>query len=179
MNNLEEHLTNITPKYKNLCVYNLTDGDGYNKDLLLDKYGIVYFGININDDRIIKIGGIENYVNKLKTATHIISYKPKKHYGINGGIFQNIYKLNELEPKIITGYDDYEKNIIIKKAKIDTKFSKYFNNNYKWILNPDNYCFLWSASLTKEIKIPFKGSKLPNRTRFGFVNSDHELYNLI
>jgi len=169
--------TIIESTQKKLAVYNLTDGDGYNKEHLLVNHGIVYVGVCNKDSFIIKCGGINNYFNKLKTATHIISYKPKKHYGKDGGVFKNIYKLNK--PYLITKYDDYKNSIIIEKAKLDTNLVKYMDEQYKWMDDPNNYCILWSAELIKEIKRPRENSGLTFRSRFGYVNNKHELYKLL
>ena len=165
----------IESTQKKLYVYNLTDGDGYNKEHLLVNHGIVYVGVS--HSFLIKYGGINNYFNKLKTATHIISYKPKKHYGKDGGIFKNIYKLNK--PYLITKYDDYKNSIIIEKANLDTNLVKYMDEQYKWMDDPNNYCILWSAELIKEIKRPRENSGLTFRSRFGYVNNKHELYKLL
>ena len=151
---------------KNLYTYNLVDGAGYKLEFLLVEHGIVVIGVTKKEKEIY------DYFNKLKKATHIISYRPKKSYKKEGKIFKDIYKLNK--PQLITNCDDYKNSLIIQKSKLDVNFSKYEDGKYKWYDDPDNYHILWTAELIKEIIIPYDNSGINNRKRFGFVSHNNK-----
>jgi hypothetical protein len=158
----------------NLYIYNLSDGDGFNKDFLLNDNYLVYIGVSMDDKYMKKYKTIEEYLNKIKNATHIIGYKPKSRYGNLGGVYKNIYKLSG--PTLIKNKDEYVKSNIISKSKLDKSFVHFIDGKYKWIDSPHNYCIYWETTLIKEIELPRENSGLSFRTRFGFVNHHHDLY---
>ena len=160
-----------------LYSYNLTDGDGFNKDRVLYDEGIAYVGVSENFTK--RYGGFENYYNKVKEATHMITYKPRTHYGSKGGIFKDIYKLSN--PRVLTSMDEYVKVTNLTPGVTISEQTWLGKTNWWW--RPwmgDNgigtYCIVWNAELVKELDIPFEDSGLATRTRFGYIKKGHALY---
>ena len=153
-----------------LYSYNLTDGCGFNKDKILYDEGIAYIGVT--DDYTRRLGGFDAYFNKVRQATHIITYKARSHYGSKGGIFKDIYKLSE--PKVTTSMSDYAEST---KLAVGVNIGEHgWQKKEAWWLEGARYCIVWHAELVDEIEIPFENSGLKIRTRFGFIRREHPLY---
>ena len=165
-----------TPGKKRLLYsYNLTDGDGFNKDKLLDDHNVIYIGVD--DEYTSKHGGFAKYFDSIKGATHVITYKSKTHFGHKGGIFKDIYKLSE--PTVITDIETFrEKSKLVPGfGGADGPWMDY--GPEAWIGIEGNYCILWTTKLVTSITLPFDGSGIRIRTRFGYIKPTHDLYHKI
>ena len=165
---------NYTPTSNNLYIYNLVDGDSYHKDKILYNYNKIYIGVT--DKYTERFGGLDNYFQKIKQATHIITYKPKTHYKEKGGVFKDIFELNQ--PIIIKDINTFKQKINYEDEEHNSCdiWDGKLNGKEQWFARPDTYCILWSGKLVKEIEIPYKNSGLTVRTRFGFVKHSHKIY---
>ena len=150
--------------------YNLTDGSPYNLHKLLEDKNIVIVGVE--EVYTSRYGGFEKYLDSIRDVTHVIPYKSKTHYGSLGGIFQNIYEIDE--PTIIEDIDTYEKLTGLKPG-IDMSH-KIWKTTVDWFKIKGNYGMLWHAKLVKEITISFRDTTIKTRTRFGYVNENNEIY---
>ena len=162
----------IGPGDRKIYSYNLTDGDGFNKDKLLDNNNIAVFGVD--NEYTSKYGGFDKYFESICDATHIITYKSKTGFGSAGGIFQNIYKIDN--PIILKDIEAYQKHTGLSLSDMT---SKLWKGKEDWYAVEGSAAIVWDAKLVKEITIPFKDSHIRTRTRFGSVNENHEIYNLI
>jgi len=165
---------NYTGNPNNLYIYNLVDGDSYHKDKILYNYNRIYIGVT--DKYTKRFGGFDNYFKKIKQATHVITYKPKTHYKEEGGIFKDIFELNQ--PIIIKDINTFKQKINYEGDEHNNSdiWDSKLNGKEQWFARPDTYCILWSGKLVKETEIPYKNSGLTVRTRFGFVKHSHKIY---
>jgi len=157
-------------KKRKIYSYNLTDGDGYNKDKLLEDKGIASMGVE--EDYTSRYGGFDKYLDSIRDVTHVIVYKSKTHYGSLGGIFQNIYEIGD--PIIIKDMETHKKYTRLTPG-VDITHKKW-KGKEDWLKIKGNYGILWYAKLVKEITIPFRDSNIKIRTRFGYVNENNEIY---
>ena len=152
---------------------NLVGGDCVTTDKLLEDNGIVAVGFD--NKYTTRCGGYQKHIDKLQEVTHIIAYKAKKHYKSFGGVYKNIYKISNFT--IIEDIEAYQKHSGISPG-VDMSH-ELWKGKEDWYAVEGSAAIVWDAKLVKEITIPFKDSHIRTRTRFGSVNENHEIYNLI
>jgi len=157
-------------KNRRIYSYNLSDGDGYNKDKLLEDKNIASIGVE--GYYTSRYGGFEKYLDSIRGVTHIITYKSKMRYGSLGGIFQDIHEIGE--PIIIKDMETHKKYTGLSPGVDMTH--KIWKGKEDWLRTKGNYGIMWHTKLVKEITIPFKDSNIKTRTRFGYVNENNDIY---
>ena len=164
----------IINKYKYIMIfsYNLTDGDGFNKDKMLVDKNTIGIGVSLIDKNISRYG-IDNYIKSISDATHIIAYKAKLHFKDSGGIFENIYEIVN-GPIIIRNQNDFMKYYPLKLG-IDIS-QQLWNGKLQWIQDPRNYGIQWNVKLVKRIIISRKDSGINIRSRFGRIHNNNPVY---
>ena len=142
---------------------------------MLKYKNIAGIGVSTNDKNISRIG-INNYLKKISDATHIIPYKAKKHYGNNGGIFENIYEITN-GPIILKNSEDFIKYYTLKPG-IDIS-KELWDIKLQWIKDKKNYGIHWNVKLVKKIIIPKEKSYINIRSRFGRINQNNFIYKFL
>jgi len=169
----------IKSKSRVIYSYNLTDGNGFNKennfnkDKILENKNIAGIGVSTNDKFVSKCGGIDDYIKRISDATHIIGYKASSHYGSLGGVFENIYEIVN-GPIVLRNREDFIKYYTLKPG-IDIS-QKLWDHKLEWVNEPTNYGIHWNVKLVKKIIISGKGSGINIRSRFGRINEKNSIY---
>ncbi len=161
----------IVNQTKNLYIYNLAQKKHHHKDKMLYDFNDVYIGID--DSYTNRFGGFDNYFQKIKHATHIITYKSKKEYGNEGGVFKDIFELKDIN--VIKDFNTFKEKSNYKPG-VNMSYSAWRESEQWFEKDINSCCIYWKAKLVKEIEIPYKNSGLTTRNRFGFVKHSHEIY---